>query len=98
MRDGDVVRDGKIGEEGQLLKYADDACAARCRWAAEGQRPAVELQLSGIWLDDAQHDLEQRRLAGAVFTQHRMNTPALHLQTSILERADAAVALRHALQ
>ncbi len=71
------------------------ACAAAGDANATGS--VVEQQAAGVGLDDAGHDLDQRRLAGAVLAQHGVDAAGLDREIGALERAHAAVALGHAL-
>ncbi|MNI58252.1 hypothetical protein D3C73_1133560 [compost metagenome] len=46
--------------------------------------------------DEAEHQLDQRRLARAVMTDKRDRLPLLKFEGYILDRLDPAVAFRHA--
>ncbi len=96
IADGDVVGHRQIGDQRQLLEDAGDARRlGRCRrW--ERDRLAVEQHPAFIGHDDAGHDLDQGRLAGAVLAQHGMDPAGLDHQLGAVERAHAAVALRNA--
>ena len=54
--------------------------------------------IAGIGLDHAGDDLDQCRLAGTVFAQHRMDLAALAGEVDVLEGAYAAIALGDAGQ
>ena len=98
VADRDVVGDREVGDQRQLLEDADDAgrvapppaTAKATGWPSSSMRPA-----SGC--DDAGHDLDQRRLAGAVLAEHGMDAAGLDREVGALERAHAAVALGDAL-
>ena len=70
--------------------------------AADGRGEADigsrEAHAAGIGLDHAGDDLDQRRLAGAVLAEHRMDLAALAGEVDALERAHAAIALGDAGQ
>ena len=61
--------------------------------AAESPRHAVERDRARVRLDHAGDDLDQGRLAGAVFAQNRMDPTAPAAEIDVLERAHAAIAL-----
>ncbi len=93
----DVVGDREVGNERQLLEDADDAGAVGGGGRVEGDLRAVEHDAPGVGPDDAGQNLDQRRLAGAVLAEDRVNPPGGDGEISLLQRAHAAVALRHAL-
>ena len=95
--DGDVVGDRQVGNERQLLEDADDAGAVRGGGGVEGDVRPVKHDAAGVGPDDARQDLDQRRLAGAVLPQDGVDASRHDGQARILERAHAAIALRHAL-
>ena len=91
--DANVVRNRQVGQKRQFLEYAGDAdCIGRGR-IGKTDRPAVEFDGARIRLDDAGHDLDQCRFAGAVLAQHRVNAPGVALKADILKSPDAAVVL-----
>ena len=64
---------------------------------ANDDRRAVEQHAALVGRDDAGHDLDQRRFAGAVLAEHGVDAAGLDRQVGVLQRAHAAVALGHAL-
>ncbi len=70
------------------LAAAGDANETGC---AVEQHPAL------VGRDDACHDLDQGRLAGAVLAEHRMDAAGLDHEVGVLQRAHAAVALGDAV-
>ena len=54
---------------------------------------AVEPDLAGIGSMDAGEYLDQRRLAGAVFAEQRVDFPALHDQIDVVKRQRARKSL-----
>ena len=73
VADEDVLGDVQVGEEQRLLVDRRDAEALRLGGAADGHRLAVEQDLAAVGLVDAGDDLDQRRLAGAVLAEQRMD-------------------------
>ena len=63
----------KLGKEQQLLIDRRDAGALGVLGRAEARRAAVDQDLAAVGLIDAGHDLDQRRLAGAVLAEQRMD-------------------------
>ena len=96
VRQADIVRDAQVGDQGQLLEDRDDARPVG------GARPGKADDLPGqpdvafVGLDHAGDDLDQRRLAGAVLAQDRMNRSLPAGEVDVLQGAHAAVALRDA--
>ena len=72
-RQGDVVSHCELGHQRELLKDANDAGAVRRRRVGKRDRHALEGHVALIRLHDACHDLHERRLAGAVLPQHRVD-------------------------
>lgn len=98
IRDADVVGHAQIGHERQLLKDAGDTGAHRLLRMREPTFHASEHDAAFVGLDDARHDLDQCRLARAVFTEQCMDAPGRHGEVGMLERTHAAVALGHLYQ
>ncbi len=69
----DVLGDGQRFEQRELLEYHTDAERARLCWTADGHRFAVPPDRAGVRPHDAVDDLDQRRLAGAVFAEYRVD-------------------------
>ena len=65
--------------------------------AAEGDRPAFDFDRASVEAVDAAEDLDERRLAGAVLPEQRMNLARPHLKADAAQRPHAAEGLRHAL-
>jgi hypothetical protein len=55
-------------------------------------------EVSGVGLIDAGHDLDQSRLAGAVFASKAMHFAGTHVEVDSVERLDAPEMLADALQ
>ncbi len=74
-------------------KMQTTPAARRGGRTAEMTRAAVERDRARVRLDHAGDDLDQRRLAGAVLAQHRVDLAAPAGEIDVLQRAHAAVAL-----
>jgi hypothetical protein len=70
-----------------------DALAQRIARRAELNRPALQENAAGIGADEARDDLDQRRLAGAVFAHQSMDFPRLEIERNAVERLDAGKGL-----
>ena len=97
MDERDVVGDREIGNQRQFLEDADDSGAARRRRRIERDRSAVEDDTAGVRRDDARQDLDQRRLARSVLAEDRVDAAGRNGEAGVVERPDAAIALRHGL-
>ncbi len=72
------------------------ACVGRGR-RGEGDLAAVERHAAFVGRDDAGHDLDQGRFAGAVFAEDGVDAPGVTDKLGLLQRPHAAIALRDAL-
>ena len=97
IADRDVVGDREVGDQRQLLEDAGDAGRMGRGRRCKRDRLAVEQHAALVGRDDARHDLDQRRLAGAVLAEDRVNAAGLDHEVGVLQRAHAAVALGDAL-
>ena len=81
MADEDVLGDRQVGEDHRLLVDGGDAEALRVlRGLAGRDRRPVDADLAAVLLLDAGHDLDQRRLAGAVLAEQRVDLAAMQLR------------------
>jgi hypothetical protein len=87
-----IVGDRQVRHQGKFLKDADDAGRGRGGGIVELARNSIQMNLAGIRLHHAGDDLDQRRLAGAVFAEHGVDLPARAAEIDRLQRAHAAVA------
>ena len=70
----DVLGDGQILEDRRLLVHGDDAQPVRgIDGSADPPRSTVDRDLALVGLDDPGQDLHERRLAGAVLADERVN-------------------------
>ena len=88
----------QLGKQQQFLVHRGDPGGARLARRREAAHLAVYLQLAGVGVLHARHDLDQGRLAGAVFTQQRMHFAGPHIEAHAVDRAHAAKGLRDADQ
>ena len=88
--DADIVRHRQVGHQRQFLEHADDAGLRRLGGRLEARRLAQELHLAVVRLHDAGDDLDQRRFAGAVLAQDRVDAPGGTFEIHVVERPHAA--------
>ena len=83
-----------FGREGELLVDRDDAAPLGVVRRGEGDRLAERTRSSpAIGALRAGQDLEQRRLAGAVLAEQRVDLAGPHFEIDIVERQHAGKAL-----
>ena len=86
VTDEDVLGDVEIGKQQRLLIDRGDAKSLRLGGAANRDRPAGQKHLAAIRLMDAGHDLDQRRLAGAVLAEQGVNLAGVKRERDVFER------------
>ena len=91
--DADVVGHAQVRHQRQLLEDAGDAGVDGILRMREAPLVALQHDAALVGLHDAGHDLDQRRLAGAVLAEQRMDAAAGAGKARALERAHAAIAL-----
>ena len=96
MADEDVLRDRQVGEDHRLLVDRDDPERLRVEGAGDRSRLTVDDDLAGVRLLDAGHDLDQRRLAGAVLTEEGVDLARVEGERRTVERLGRAEAPRDA--
>ena len=69
----DVLGDGQLGEEQQLLVDRGDAAVARLARGDRLELGVADADRAAVGRVDAGDDLDQRRLAGAVLAEQRMH-------------------------
>ncbi len=94
LAEKDVLGDGEVRHEAQLLIDGADPEPSRSQRAAELDRSAVEEDLAGVGSHRAAEDLHQRRLAGAVFAKDDVHFAGAHVQAGVVQGARAGIALR----
>jgi hypothetical protein len=70
-----------------------DASRDRGLDVADHGARAVDQDLARVRLQDAAHDLHQRRLAGAVFAQQRQHLAGVQLEAHAFQRVNSRKAL-----
>ena len=86
-----VLRHVEMGEQFGILVDGGDAGRARFRRRLEADLPLVEEDLARLGRHDAGDDLDQRRLAGAVFADRRVNAALAQIEADVREHADRPV-------
>ena len=86
----DVLRDGEIGRDAELLMHHADPGGARVARRAEVNRLAVDPHFAGVAGVDAGDDLHQRALAGAVLARDAVDRARPQREIDAPQRVDAA--------
>ena len=94
----DVLGDGQILEDRRLLVHRDDAQAMRGLRVGDPPRRALDRDLALVGLNDPGQDLDERRLAGAVLADERVDGAGADREAHLGDCLDAAVAPRDAAQ
>ena len=89
----DVLCHGDGVKQTEMLEHHADAQRPRLLRVADVRRLTVEQDTAAVRFDRAVDDLHQRRLAGPVFTQHRMDLTGLDGQVDVAVGHHAGVAL-----
>ena len=92
----EVLRDGHRGHETGLLIDHRDAVSPSQSRAGDMDLLAVETDFAPGRHDRPREDLDQRRFAGAVLSQDRVNLAATQVEVDVLQRGDAAIGLSDA--
>ena len=93
--DEDVLRDGEIGHQVELLMDDADPGLLGMFGPADLVALAVEVELALIGGVDPGEQLHQRRLAGAVLADQGEHLAAVQVQVHVLQGLHAGKALRH---
>jgi hypothetical protein len=88
-----VLGDRQVGEDQRLLVDGDDAVALRLGGGVDVRRLPVDRHLSVIGTVETGHDLDERRLAGAVLAEQRMHLSAVQGDVRFVERERSPEAL-----
>ncbi len=94
----DVLQHGEVVGQHEVLEDHPDPGVDRVRRRAERHLSAVDLDRAVVGLLDAVQDLHQRRLAGAVLPDERVDGAASDGQVDVVVRDDAREALADAGQ
>ena len=88
-RQREVFGDGQVRKQRRLLVDGGDPERARERRRHVWHDAPGHGERAGIGLLGAGHDLDQRRLAGAVLADERVHLARLQVERHVAERADA---------
>ena len=89
----DVLGDGQIVEQREMLEHHADAERARLRRPGQHDLLAHPAQFARRRLHEAVHDLDQRRLAGAVLAEQRVDFAGEEFDVDGIVGEERAVAL-----
>ncbi len=92
----DVLGDAQRAHEAALLEDHGDAGVGGALLVEADDRRAVELDRAAVGLVDARHEVHERRLAGAVLADQRVDLAGADLERDVVDRADAGERLGHA--
>ena len=90
-----ILHNGKIEKDVGCLKNPGNAELIDLVRLPAGQNLAVKHHRAGVGRQAAHTDVQKRRLAGAVRSDHRMGASLLNLQIDVREGAQAAEAFVH---
>ena len=98
VADEDVFGDGQLRKEQQLLIDDRDALGARVAGRGEMNDLVADANLARVRAMNAGHDLDQRRLAGAVLAEQRVDLAGAHVERHVAQHRDADEGLRNATE
>ena len=84
----EVARDAHHRDHAEILEHGRNAQRLRVARVAEGDRLAVDEDLTRARPVDAGQHLDQRRLAGAVVAEQAMHLAGIDLDVDVLQRPD----------
>ena len=96
MAEPDVLLDGQVGDQRQLLEHGGDAAFARLVGVGGAKLLAVDQDGAAVVADRAGQDLDEGALAGAVLAEQRVDLAGAGGELGFAQRDDAAVAFRQA--
>ena len=89
----DVLGDGELGEEQELLVDGGDAAAGGLARGDGGELLVAEADAAAVGGVGAGDDLDERRLAGAVFAEERVDLAGAEVEGDVVQHADAGEGL-----
>ncbi len=95
-RNHEVLRPGQRRHEREMLVDHAKPQRRRVLRACDRNLVAIDRDLSRCWVVEAHHAFDERRLAGAVFAQQRVERARRHLDRHVVQRREAAEAHGHA--
>ena len=84
----------QLGHERELLVDHVDAALSRRQRMTQPQRRSSQAHVARVGHDAASEYLHERRLAGAVLTDERMDFAGAHVEVHGVERANARIRFR----
>ena len=88
LAEKDIFGDRQFGKQQQFLMNGGDARSMGLARRCKSDRRAVDADLAFVGLVQARHDLDQRRLAGAVLAEQRMHFAGADIEAYVLERVE----------
>lgn len=92
----EVLRNGEVFQQRQLLENAGYACLGRGGRAREGDRPPIEQDLPAVGHRGAGENFQQGRLTCAVVAYQTMNLTGVEGEDHAVQHSRSAVALDEA--
>jgi hypothetical protein len=92
-----VVDDAQIADEAEVLVHHRDAGGERAGGPGRAIRRTAEPHAAGIGAEDAEDDVAQRRLAGAVLAEQAVDLAGGDVERYAVERGEVAEALADAV-
>ena len=93
-----VVDDARIADQAEVLMHHRDALRERVARAGGAVRAAGERHAAGVGRVDAEDDVAQRRLAGAVLAEQAVDLAGTDVERDAVERGQRAEALADAVE
>ena len=93
----DVLGHAQIGEQQQFLEHRGDAGGLRLLRSGEVDLVPIDADRARIRAIDARDDLDQRRLAGAVLAEQRVDLAGMDVEADVVKRPHAGERLAQAL-
>ena len=98
VADEDVFGDAQLRKEQQLLIDDRDALGARFAGRTEMNDLVANPNFAGVGAMNSGHDLDQRRLAGAVLAEQRVHFAGAHIERNVAQHRDADERFRDATE
>ena len=89
----DVLRDGEILEQREMLKHHADAQRPRLRGSGERRLAAEPVQLAVVGLNESVSDLHEGRFAGTILAQQGVNLRRMQVEVDVVVGDEGAVEL-----
>jgi hypothetical protein len=91
--DKDVLGDGHVRSQGELLIDGDNAASLRIVWRGHRNVLSGEFDSAAVRLLRTGEDFDKCRLAGSILTEQCVDLARKHFQAGIIERLDARKSL-----